>query len=152
MAEQETAATAEASSRRAEADPTSADAPAQGEIDALVRTLRALASDSTELLATDARLFLQTVLIMLASAVVIAVLVVSVWLYLGLSAALLAIQIAGMPAWLGVLLAAVGNLLAMGALLLWLRRLAGDLTFRETRAAIGNLLSRGRAERNGDEG
>ncbi|MCK8516896.1 phage holin family protein [Methylonatrum kenyense] len=134
---------------RVEAEPKGGATPTQG--DALIdlgRTVAGVLRDSAELFATDARLALRSALLLLVCALILAILAVSVWLYLSAALALAAAELAGWSLWLAALLAAGVNLLAAGGLALWARSMLRDLGFRESRAALAEALGRQAEDRN----
>lgn len=112
----------------------------------LGRTIAGVLRGSAELFATDARLALQSALLLLICAIGLTILAISIWLYLGAALALAVAGLLGWPPWLAAMLAATLNLLAALGLGLWTRSMVRDLGFRESRAALAEALGRARGD------
>lgn len=107
--------------------------------------LKSMSADMVRLVVVEARLFGHTVLAMLGLTVVVALLLVSSWLFI---AAALAVALASLQAFslTGALLTVALAHLALAALVLWrLRYITRDLTFRESRASVNSLLTHARS-------
>lgn len=107
--------------------------------------LKSMSADMIRLVGVEARLFGHTVLAMLGLTVVVALLLVSSWLFI---AAALAVALASLQAFslTGALLTVALAHMVLAALALWrLRYITRDLTFRESRASVNSLFSHARS-------
>lgn len=107
--------------------------------------LKSMSADIIRLVGVEARLFGHTVLAMLGLTVVVALLLVSSWLFIGaaLATALTSLQAFTLT---GALLTVALAHLVLAVLALWrLRYITRDLTFRESRASVNSLLSHARS-------
>lgn len=119
-------------------------ANASGDIRDITQILKAMAADIVRLVGVEARLFGHTVLAMIGLAAVMALLLVSSWLFIG---AALAVALASLQAFslTGALLTVALTQLVLAALIFWrLRHITRDLTFRQSRASVNSLLSHAR--------
>lgn len=117
------------------------DDPETATLGELVSTLGAIVSDLVRLIAVDARLCGRTVLAMIGLTVIAALLLVGGWLLVATAAVLLLSELEGVsPA--AAFLAVGGVHMAMaGITVWWLRSLARDLTFRQSRATLRSFVS-----------
>lgn len=96
--------------------------------------------DSLALLGTEARLFLATLLLVMALAAMVGLLVAGAWVFLGAAAVLLLVREGGMnPALATFIGAGLLTVTAVGVYI-WIRRLARELGFSRTRAGWASLL------------
>lgn len=111
----------------------------------ITRILMTLSADLVRMVALEVRLFGHTVLAMLALTVMIALLLVGGWLFIGaaLVMALASLQVFNLA---GALLTVALAHLVIAVLVFWrLRFITGDLTFRESRASVDGLVTHARA-------
>lgn len=128
-----------------ESDPSRDAAGDSNGIRDITRMLKAISADMVHLSVVEARLFGHTALAMIGLTVVIALLLVGGWLFTGTA---LVVALADLQAFslTGALLTVALTHVVLAALAFWrLRHIARDLTFRESRAAINTLLTRGRS-------
>lgn len=128
-----------------EVDPIQNTAGGSDGIRDITRILKSMSADMVRLVVVEARLFGHTALAMLGLTVVVALLLVSCWLFI---AAALAVALASLQAFslTGALLTVALAHLVLAALAIWrLRYITRDLTFRESRASVNNLLSHARS-------
>lgn len=121
----------------------------------LAEALTGMVGDTARLLAVDARLCASTALAMLALALIASLLVVATWLLANAGAALFLVRLEIFTPATAFLAVAGVNLLVAVLLGLRLRSIARDLTFQQSRAAIGSILSTrndaGPVSRSGEE-
>lgn len=128
--------------------PEEAEDSAETREDVITRTrelaaaLLAMVSDTRRLLAVDARLCAITAVSMLALALIASLLLVATWLLANAGAALFLVRLEVFTPATAFLLVAGVNLLVAVLLGLRLRSIARDLTFRQSRAAIGSIMSK----------
>lgn len=111
----------------------------------ITRILKALSADIVHLVLVEARLFGHTALVMVGLTVVMALLLVSSWLFIG---AALVNMLASLQAFslTGALLTVALAHLVLAALIFWrLRYMIRDLTFRESRASVNSMLAHARS-------
>lgn len=111
----------------------------------IARTVKNLSADMVRVVGVEARLFGYTVLVVIGLAVIIALLLVGGWLFIGAAAvmALASLQVFNPT---GALLTVALAHLALAALAYWrLRRITRDLTFPESRASVNSLLDHARS-------
>lgn len=128
-----------------ETDPSQEAADGTDGIRDITRILKSLSADMVHLVAVEARLFGHTVLAMIGLTVVIVLLLVSSWLFVG---AALVIALAGLQVFslTGALLTVALAHLVLAALAFWrLRHITRDLAFRESRASVNSLLTHARS-------
>lgn len=129
-------------------DHTKDTAGASDDIHDITHNLKTLSADMARLVLVEARLFGHTVLAMLGLTLVVALLLVSSWLFIG---AALVVALASLPFFnlMGALLTVALTHLVLAALALWrLRHITRDLTFRESRASVNSLLNHARSQAN----
>lgn len=110
--------------------------------------LKNLSADMARLVLVEARLFGHTLLAMLGLTLVIALLLVSSWLFIG---AALVVALASLQAFslTGALLTVALLHLLLAALAMWrLRYITRDLTFRQSRASIHRLFNHAASQSN----
>lgn len=134
--------TEEDTTRQVPPEPESENMSPDNALAELGAVISGLLRNSAALFATDARLALQTVVILLISALILGILALSIWLYIGAALGLILADVAGWPGWAAALAAALFNLLTGAALALWLRTLIKDLGFHQSRAALAEALGR----------
>jgi hypothetical protein len=128
-----------------ETDPTRDAADRTDSIRDTTRILKTLSADMIRLVMVEARLFGHTALAMIGLTVLIALLLVSSWLFAG---AALVIMLAGLQAFnlTGALLTVALAHVALAALAFWrLRYITRDLAFRQSRASVNSLLTHARS-------
>lgn len=111
----------------------------------ITHSLKAMSADMVRLVLVESRLFGLTALAMIGLSLVMALLLVSSWLFVG---AALVMALASLQAFnlMGALLTVALAHLLLAALAFWrLRHIAGDLGFRESRASVNGLLGRARS-------
>lgn len=111
-------------------DHTKDTAGASDDIHDITHNLKTLSADMARLVLVEARLFGHTVLAMLGLTLVVALLLVSSWLFIG---AALVVALASLPFFnlMGALLTVALAHLVLATLTLWrLRHITRDLTFR----------------------
>lgn len=128
------------------ADPFQEDPPGESDgIGDIARILRTLSADMVRIVMVEARLFGYTALTMVVLSLVIALLLVGGWLF---AAAALVVALASLQAFslTGALLTVTLVHLLLAALAFWwLRHIARDLTFRESRASVNSVLTHARS-------
>lgn len=106
--------------------------------------LKSISADIIRLVWVEARLFGHTVLAMLGLTVVVALLLVSCWLFIGAAMAVALASLQAFSLTVALLTVALAHLV-LAALALWrLRYITRDLAFRESRASVNSLLSHAR--------
>lgn len=124
-----------------EAEPTQhADGESNGMLD-IADLLKTMLADIVHLAVVEARLCGHTALAMIGLTVVIALLLVAGWLFTG---AALVVALTSLQAFnlIGAMLAVALAHLVFAALAFWrLRYIRRDLSFRESRASVNNLLT-----------
>lgn len=111
----------------------------------LSRILKTLSADMVRLLLVEARLFGHTGLAMIGLYLVFALLLASGWLFAGAAAVIALVSLQAFNLMGAMLTVALTNLL-LAALAYWrLRTIARDLTFRESRASVNNMLIQARS-------
>jgi hypothetical protein len=106
---------------------------------ALSRDLELLAREQLELATLEAKVATRSVIVMIAGAVAVGVLFVSVWLVIVALLVWLLVD-AGMAPLLGFVAVAVLNLLAGWALVVVIRRNGRNLSFPATRRSLATLV------------
>ncbi len=127
-------------------DPTQQTTEENDNVRDITRNLKTLSADMARLVLVETRLFGHTVLAMLGLTLVVALLLVSSWLFIG---AALVMALASLQAFslTGALLTVALAHLVLVALALWrLWYITRDLTFRESRASINSLLNHARSQ------
>ncbi len=124
-----------------EADHTQDAADGSDDNQDITHILKTLSADMVRLVLVETRLFGHTALAMLGLTLVVALLLVSSWLFIG---AAVVVALASLQAFnlTGALLTVALAHLLLAALALWrMRHIARDLTFRESRASVNSLFS-----------
>ena len=96
--------------------------------------------DSLALLGTEARLFLATLLLVMALAAMVGLLVAGAWVFLGAAAVLLLVREGGISPALATFIGAAVLAMTAVAAYAWIRRLAKELGFARTRAGWAALF------------
>ncbi|GEM_PF-3456842 len=110
------------------------------ELKAMIHSSSDMVRDFLELLAVEGRLAGRSLAAMLMLAIVLALLVVATWLFLAVSIALLLIDQGVLSPPMALLATAGANALLALAVWLVIRRLSGNLAFREFIGAVGSIL------------
>ncbi len=129
-----------------EVDSTQHTTEPSDDIRDITHNLKTLSADMARLVLVEARLFGHTVLAMFALTLVVALLLVCSWLFIG---AAVVVTLASLQAFslTGALLTVALAHLVLVALALWrLWYITRDLTFRESRASINSLLNHARSQ------
>lgn len=96
--------------------------------------------DAARLLGLETRLVIRTVVLMVALGVVLGVVLVGVWLSITVLVAVGLYEYTGAGLTVSVALASLVNIAGAGTILVILRKLAGRLTYPETRMAVRSLV------------
>ncbi|SFW97568.1 hypothetical protein SAMN02745752_00003 [Marinospirillum alkaliphilum DSM 21637] len=110
----------------------------------LIHLIRSMLADLLKLIAVEAKLFGYTALTMVALSLSIALLMVGGWLFAGVALVMVLANLSVFSL-TGALLAVALLHLVLAALVFWrLVFITRDLTFRESRASMDNLLTHAR--------
>lgn len=125
-------------------NPSQNPADADEEAQDITGILMTMSADLVRLVVLEVRLFGHTVLAMLALTVIMALLLVGGWLFIG---AALVVALASLPVFNlagAMLTVALAHLAIVVLMFWWLRFITRDLTFRESRASVDGLVNHAR--------
>jgi len=111
----------------------------------IVSILKSMSADMVRLVVVEARLFGHTALTMIGLTVVMTMLLVSSWLFIGAALAMALASLQAFSLTSALLTVALAHL-GLAALAFWrLRYITRDLKFRESRASVNSLLDHARS-------
>ncbi len=106
--------------------------------------LKSMPADMISLVMVETQLFGSTALAMLKLCVVIGLLLVAGWLFTSAAAVIILEDLSDIGLLAAVVIVALSNLGLAALLILRLRYIARDLTFRESRSSVNTLLAHAR--------
>lgn len=128
-----------------ETDPSRDAAGGSDDTRDIVSILKTMSADMVRLVVVEARLFGHTALTMIGLTVVMAMLLVSSWLFIGTALAMALASLQDFNLTGALLMVALAHLV-LAALAFWrLRHITRDLKFRESRASVNSLVTHARS-------